>query len=440
MELYCLSFSHHRLPLDIRARLHFDETSLAAASARFRCGDSPPRFLQELVIVSTCNRVELYVVVPWKAPEAAVREELVRFLGESRDLALETWIEFAVFYRGHDVAVHAARVASGLESQVLGEAQILGQMGDALRLSLVLNSAGAVLSKLFLGAVRAGRMARESTQINHNLTSISTIAVDKAIEVVGPLRDKSIVVLGAGEMAELALSHVIRRGGNRVTVVNRTIAKAQTIAERYGAQTAVLDRLTSILPDADVVITSTGAPHTILDRAIIEKAMSQRPERRLVLLDIAIPRDCAPNVCEIPGVMLWDLDSLHSISQQSFALRAQEIPKVEQIIEQEMGHFAEWRQSIDANRLIARWRWQLDQIRDTELKRLLTILPDLDERTQDAVMKFSHSLVNKLLHRPTDNLRQLDGSRQGVDYAEAVRQLFELDQDLSNAATRKVRS
>lgn len=438
MEVFCLSFSFQQVSLEWRSKLCFDENSLATACSRFRCGDSRPTPLKELIIVSTCNRIELYAVASWAAKADDVREELLKFTAESRGLPMDEIASLANFYKGNEVPDYLGRVACGIESQVIGEAQILGQIGDALRMALVMNSAGAVLSKLFLSAIRAGRLARETTNISRNSASIASVAVDKISETLGSLAKKCVVVLGAGVMAELALEHLTRKGAQQIIVVNRTLAAAKAVADKFNAQSAVLDRLDHLLPVADILITSTGAPHTIITREMIATAMQPRAERPLVVLDIAVPRDCAPDIREVPNVALWDLDQLHSAGQEAIEWRAREIPKVEEIIATEMSRFAQWRQGIDAERLISRWRQQLNEIRHGELQRLFGLLPELPEEVRETITRFSESLMNKLVHRPTVNLRQWDGSRLGVDFAEAIRQLYELDAEVAAEVMQEI--
>lgn len=438
MEVFCLSFSFQQVSLEWRSKLCFDENSLATACSRFRCGDSRPTHLKELIIVSTCNRIELYAVASWAAKADDVREELLKFTAESRGLPMDEIASLANFYKGNEVPDYLGRVACGIESQVIGESQILGQIGDALRMALVMNSAGAVLSKLFLSAIRAGRLARETTNINRNSASIASVAVDKISETLGSLAKKCVVVLGAGVMAELALEHLTRKGAQQIIVVNRTLAAAKAVADKFNAQSAVLDRLDHLLPVADILITSTGAPHTIITREMIATAMQPRAERPLVVLDIAVPRDCAPDIREVPNVALWDLDQLHSAGQEAIEWRVREIPKVEEIIATEMSRFAQWRQGIDAERLISRWRQQLNKIRHGELQRLFGLLPELPEEVRETITRFSESLMNKLVHRPTVNLRQWDGSRLGVDFAEAIPQLYELDAEVAAEVMQEI--
>lgn len=433
MNLVCVSFSHKRVPIALRERLYFDENSVATASSRFRCGDARPEVLLEMVILSTCNRTELYGIVSPKgsiAPDE-VKIVLMQFLAESKGLYADEVAPLADWYEGPEVADHLCRVASGLESLVLGEPQILGQVGDALRLALTMNSAGAILTKLFLGAIRSGRRARLETLISQNATSISTLAVETAASALGSLSDKYIVVLGAGEMTELTLKHLVRLSVARIMVVNRTFVAAKAMADRYAAEPYVFEQLNNLLVTADLLITSTGAPHTLIDRSMVADAMRQRPSRPLVVIDMAVPRDCDPRIGELGNVTLCDMDDLQLASDQSLAIRAHEIPLVESIIQHELDQFFAWQRSIDIEPLVARLRQRVDEIREKEVARLLKLLPELSDQSTEAIERFSRALANKLFHEPTTRLRNLDGSRNGINFADAVRELFDLSGEAS---------
>jgi glutamyl-tRNA reductase len=431
MNLVCLSFSHKRVPIALREKLYFDENSLATALSRFRCGDARPEILLELVILSTCNRTEIYgLVTPHGSPDSKeVESVLLQFLVESKGLTADQLRPLADWFDGPEVAEHLCRVASGLESLVLGEPQILGQVGDALRFALTMNSAGAVLTKLFLGAIQAGRRARVETQIAQNSTSISTLAVETARNALGSLADKNVVIVGAGEMTELALNQLARLGTGRLMIVNRTFAAARALAARYSAEPFVFEQLNNLLVAADLLITSTGAPHTLIDESTIAALMKQRPAKPLVILDIAVPRDCDPRIRDLPNVTLCDIDDLQMASDLALSIRANEIPVVESILKQELELFFNWHRSIEIEPLIARLRQRIEGIRERELSRLRGILPELTDDAMQAITRFSQALTNKYFHEPTARLRQLDGSRDGIDFADAIRELFDLSEN-----------
>ena len=436
MILLGLSFSHFHVPIALREKIHFDEDAIANAYARFRCGDDTPVETLELAILSTCNRTEFYLLCDADPAEShrvsdAIFDDVLNFIAESRNVTVDELRSHARCYHGPEVVEHMCRVASGLESSVLGEPQILGQVGDMLRLSLAINSIGAVLNKLIQVAIRAGRRARTETEINVNSLNISSVAVNMVERDLGGVAGKTVLVLGAGEMAELALKQLQALGAGSVIVVNRTLARAKELAGRFAGEAYVFEHLFQLMPQADVLISSTGAPHTLITRSIIEMAMMHRSDRPLAIIDIAIPRDVELEVGQVAGVTRCDLDDLQTAAGERAALREQQVPLVESIIRAEVDQYLCWFRSIGVESTVVALRKKAEAIRQDELKRLQAILPPLDEKSWAMVEKFSKSLSNKLLHDPTTRLRDLHGSRHAVDYAEAIRVLYSLDADPS---------
>ena len=435
MSLLCLSFSHHHVPIAFREKVHFDSNSLANACARFRCGDGALSSVIELAILSTCNRTELYVFSKYSrdfvspAELQETRDELIEFVALGRGVTKEELIEHARWYDGPAVSEHLSRVACGLESLVLGEPQVLGQVGDAMRMGLAMNASGPVLTKLFQTAIRSGRRARAETQINNHSLNIATVAVNTATKKLGDLSGKTVLLLGAGEMAELALAQLVKLVVTKIQVVNRTIEKGNEVANRYGGTAYVFEQLGNLLPGADILISSTGAPHTLLTRADIEQPMRQRPDRPLMILDIAVPRDVEISVNEIENVERCDVDDLEMATGKSMQLRREEIPQVEEIIRAETDRFLGWIRTIGIESTVVSLRQKADRIRRQELELLAKSNPKIDSEAWEILHKFSQTLVNKVLRDPTVNLRQVQGMRAGIDYGEAIRELFELEVD-----------
>jgi glutamyl-tRNA reductase len=432
MSLVCLSFSHQHVPIAFRERVYFDANAMANACARFRCGDARPSTIIEMAILSTCNRTEIYAFSKNEeinAPSLETFDELHTFVQQARDVERSDLERFGKLLTGTEAVDHLSRVACGLESLVLGEPQILGQVGDAMRLGLIMNSSGPVLTKLFQTAVKSGRRARTETQISQNSLNISTVAVITAERELGSLEGKTVVVLGAGEMADLALTQLRNKGVSRIKVVNRTIAKASELATKHDGKAFVFEHINDLLPKADVLITSTGAPHTLITREMIEYAMEVRPERPMMILDIAVPRDVEMAVEEIPNVQRCDIDDLHMTTGESARLREEQIPQVESIIQSEIDQFMKWFRGIGIESTIVGLRQKADEIRNNELQRLANLLPAHDPSSWNVIERFAESLVNKLLHDPTIQLRHFQGTREALDYGEAVRQLFRLETD-----------
>ena len=452
MALICLSYSHQHTPIAFRERIYFDQSAVANACARFRCGDDDPSPFLELAVLSTCNRTEIYAYCdPRTRPNSPAdarheiglmgdgcrkdesheladdQRQLLDFIHESRNVDRESLISMARWHRGPQVFEHLARVAAGLESIVLGEPQILGQVGDAMRMGLVMNSAGPVLTKLFQSAITCGRRSRTETSIGEHSCNISTLAVNAAEKQLGSLKSKTVVLLGAGDMADLALMQLNKRDVQRIYVVNRTLSKARELADKYGGAAFVYEQLTEVLPWADLLITSTGAPHTLVTRDMIADMMRVRQDRSLAILDIAVPRDVEMTVDAIANVWRMDIDDLQMAAGESVRFRKSSIPQVSKIIDHETDRFLAWIRGVGIERTIAALRKKTDQIRRTELDRLLLLLGVLEPEQQQVIEQFSRSLTNKLLHDPTTKLRRIDGTRMAVDHGETIRELFALD-------------
>jgi len=443
MSLLCLSYSHQHTPIKFRERVYFDNDSVATACARFRCGEGLPSPLIEFAVLSTCNRTEFYAFTSldptgdsgsfFAQPGNQACDQILQFISEARGVPVDELGELGHWMCGPEVARHLSRVACGLESLVLGEPQILGQVGDALRLGLIMNSAGPVLTQLFRTAIAAGKRARSETQIGCHSSNISTLAVTEATRHLESLADKTVVILGAGEMAELAMKQLHQQGARDFRVVNRTIAKAQELAQLVGGESCVFEQIGQLLPQADLLITSTGAPHVLITHEMIEFAMQNRSYQPMLIVDIAVPRDVESEVDEIPQVIRRDIDDLQIAAGHSVQLRQQQVPQVQKIIDVEMDRFVQWMRGVGCEQIINALRQKADGIRNRELTRLAQLLPELDADSWQIVQRFANALVNKLLHDPTRQLRQLDGSREAIDHGEAIRQLFRLQPTIDSS-------
>lgn len=431
MSLFCLSYSHQHVNIDFRERVYFDHNAIANACARFRCGGEKLPGIQELSILSTCNRTEVYAFsndnIDGFSETRVTREKLLSFVGQARGLENRSLDNLAHWKHGPSVVGHLCRVASGLESLVLGEPQILGQVGDAMRLGLIMNATGPVLTRLFQTALRCGRRARTETEIGRHSLNVSTVAVNSAERELGELTGKTVVVLGAGDMADLALAQLQKKGIGEIRIVNRTIAKARELSEKYRAHPHVFEQINEVLPLADILITSTGAPHTLITSDMIHDAMQRRPDRKMMILDIALPRDVETAAGSISNVQLCDIDDLQMCTGQSIKIRESQIPHVERMIDFEVDRFLNWYRGVGIEETVGALRRKAESLRTNEVERLFGMLPDMDGDQAAIIEQFSRSLVNKLLHHPTTGLRDLQGTRSAVDYGEAIRELFQLE-------------
>lgn len=438
MMILCLGLSHHTAPVELRERLGFTHETLKAALALFSCGqDAQPEQVSELVILSTCNRLELYACVrarvsPGTAEDSEPFRTLVDFLVETRGVPAVEFEPHLYRHVGTTVVRHLCRVAAGLDSMILGEPQILGQVTDAYEVALSRHAIGPVLSALFRTAIRAGKRARSETAISRNPASISSVAIRLVEQSVGPLAGRRVLVIGSGEMGELAVEALRARGVRHIAVVNRTHQRAAELAQQWGGQAFNFERLAEAIRQADIVIASTGAPHTLVGPALVREVMSSRSGQPLVFIDIAVPRDVDEAVREIPGVRVFDIDDLQSWVEGSIAERQNEIPRVEAIMAQEVMTFEAWLRGVEVMPVIADLRQKAEAIRRRELDRTLHYLPDLDPQMREHIQHLSHSLVNKLLHEPTLRLRAEANNGHAAEYAEAVRYLFGLQADAAS--------
>ena len=423
MHILCLGLNHRTADLNLRERLAFSETEVKAALSRLGCGHgSEPAGISELAILSTCNRVELYAVSP-----GADFEPLEAFLAELRGVPLEHFQAKTSRLLDQDAVLHLLGVAAGLDSLVLGEPQILGQVTQAFEQARGQNAIGPVLSRLFQAALRAGKRARTETAIGHNPSSIASVAVRLAEGAVPNLAAAQVVVVGAGEMAELAVEVLCKRGVHRVLVVNRTLERARGLADRWAGEAETFERLPAAIRRADVLITSTGAPHSIISKELLAASRPGESPRPLAIIDIAVPRDVDPAAGELPGVRLYDIDDLESRLQTSLAQRAREVPLVESILQEEAQDFAEYLVLLDVFPVIAELHQQAEAIRQAELEKTLRHFPDLDEAGQERLQAMTQALVKKLLHAPISQLRASAGGPHGPQYAAAARTLFGLE-------------
>jgi len=423
MYILCIGLNHTTAPLDLREKLALDEEVVRIALARLACGHVVTLFT-ELVLISTCNRIELYAV-----SNQLAFAELEIFLSEISGIPEEQFRTH--LYRFNDMAAvrHLFEVAAGLDSLVIGEPQILGQVTRALELARGQNTAGSILNRLFQAAIHAGKRTRTETAISRNPASVSSLAASLSERVVHKISEAQIVILGAGEMAELAVEAFRKRGAQKILVVNRTLERAHALAQRWDAQAATFEQLYTALDFADILIASTGAPHTLISSKMVNETMKRRADLPLVLIDIAVPRDIDPDVANILHVKLYDMDSLNAQLEHSLAERMAEVPQVKNILNEELELFGDYLKSLDMLPLIADMRQNAEAIRQNELEKTLRRLPDLTEAEREHIESMTQALVKKLLHAPTHRLHAEATSPRASEYAAVARRLFNLSDE-----------
>ncbi len=418
MQLACLGLSHHTAPVALRERL---SCALSGGPAD-AVGDRFPG-LEELVILSTCNRIEIYAAV---AEDVDAEALLVAFLLACHPVDIAPFRPYLYFIAGDEVIRHLTAVAAGLDSRVLGEPQILGQVTEAYVQAVEARTAGLLLDLLFRSAIRAGKRARRETAISSNPASISSVAIALAQDVAGDLRRRRILIVGAGTMAGLAVDALRKRGLTRVAIANRSRRRALQLAAGLDGPIYGLDELPAALAEADVVISAATASAPLVTAAMVEAARAG--DRRLVLVDIAVPRNVDDGVRDLPGVHLFNVDDLREGLDAALEARQQAVPQVEAIIEEELEILDLELRRLTIRPLIADFRQRAEAIRRQELDRALRFLgEELDPETLKHVEHLSRSLVNKLLHEPTLRLREKATNGEAAYYETAVRDLFALD-------------
>jgi glutamyl-tRNA reductase len=380
--------------------------------------------VDEHAVLSTCYRVELYACLAAGVDDA--RDELIDVLAGAHEVERASLVDHLYVHAGEDVARHLARVAAGLDSLVLGEAEILGQVGDAFEEARVARTVGPVLSLLFRSVVTAGRRARAETSIGANPATASSMALSLAEGVLGDLRSRRALVIGAGRIGLQTLKAAAGRSIAELAVANRTRERAVETGARFGASAYGLDELTDALAWADVAVSATSAEAPVVCVELVTAALARRPERPLVVVDLAVPADVERDVADVPGVRLFDVDDLRAGLDGALASRLREVPKVEAIVEEEVAAFGRRYRELEVEPLVAALRRRAESIRERELERTLRRAGELDEATAQQVEHLSRALVKKLLHEPTVRLRERAGTGDADELVEAVRELFDL--------------
>jgi glutamyl-tRNA reductase len=426
MHLLLVGVNHRTAGLDDREAL-----ALREDETRALLGDLTGRgLLSEALVLSTCNRIEFYAV----AEDVAAADEHIRnAVRAARDRDLLGPGPHRYVLTGETAVEHLFRVACGLDSMVLGDVQILGQVKEAYALARHAGSAGVVLDRLFETALRAGKRARRETAIGAGTVSVASAAVDLA-ELHGPLRGRRVVIIGAGETARLAARHVAERGPAALVIANRDVKRAAGLAASVGGQAVGLDALREAISAADVVVSATRAPMPLVGAAMVQQAMESRPGRSLLMIDLAVPRDIDPEARHIPNVILHAVDSIQAVVGQGLGQRAAQVPSVERIVRDECARFDAWRRSLEATPVVVALRDHFERVRLEELERL----KHAPAEERDRADRLTRALINRLLHVPTLRLKADAASDEGHRRLTAAQELFALTAlESSSVATRR---
>jgi len=425
MQILKIGLSHKTAPIEIREQLSLSEAALPSALGLLCPQNSDgPAYALEGAILSTCNRLEVYAVA--NCAEQG-RQDILNYLARISGVPPAIFVPHLQIHQDDNAVAHLCQVACGIDSMILGESQVQGQVARAHQLALAHGAAGAVINTLFRTALQAGKRARTETAINRHATSISHAAVELALQIFDNLSTKTALLIGAGEMAELAAKNLVDHGVGQLLVVNRSTGRGAALARQFNGKSLGWDRLTQALWSADIVISSTAAPHAILRPDAVTTAMRMRHNRPLFLIDIAVPRDIDPAVGDLPNVFLYDIDNLQQVVDANLEQRRRQIPHVQAIICQQVAEFMAWFRSRDVVPTIVDLRQHVDGIRETELAWALQKLEQLSDKERRVIHAFSQRLVNKILHQPTVQLKQRANGCEAYRYADTVRDLFALN-------------
>lgn len=410
MRILLVGMNHESAPVEVRERFAVDDP--AALLAKLIAYEE----IDEAVVISTCNRVELCVTT--HQPESAHHTLMRCFAGHEDSTYLHS---------GRAAAAHVLRVASSIDSMIVGEPQILGQMKDAYRSAVEHDACGPVLSRLFQRAFSTAKRVKNETGIARRPVSVARVAVDLARQIFERFEDKKALLVGAGEMIELALDALRRAGLEQVRIANRTVANADELAARFGATSHGLDELDALLAEVDVVLTSIAGEGPLIDAARVKRVLARR-RRPLFFIDIGVPRNVDPEVDRLDNAYLYDVDDLEQVSQRNAEERRREAQRAEGIVAEEEQRFDGWLVALEAVPTIRHLRSSAEQVRVAELERTLARLAvEVSDGDREALEQMTKSIVNKLLHSPVAKLRAETDREEGIAMLEAARTLFGLD-------------
>ena len=420
VNLILVGVNHKTTPVEIREKLAFTKGKIEESVDRlFNFPD-----IIEHTILSTCNRVEIYARA--NCQDSAIKA-IKQFICDFHEVSPVELEDHFYSYRNEEAVEHLFRVSSSLDSMILGEAQILGQVKDAYSLAKDLRSTGLVLNQLFEKAFSIAKKVREETGIAERSVSISSAAVELAQKIFDDLENRTVMLVGTGEMAELAAKHLISYGVKTVYVTSRTYDRAANLARTLNGSALDFEAFKNELHRADIVITSTSASNFIIKKEMVEKAIHERKNKPIFFIDIAVPRDIEPDINDLENIYLYDIDDLHVVVSANMKEREKEADNAMNLISQEVTKFNNWVGTLDAVPTIVEIRKKAENIRMQEIEKTLKKISYLSEDDKKLLRQMSSSIVSKILHKPTIKLKQKTQSEDGHVYLKAIRHLFHLD-------------
>ena len=431
MHVFLLGVSHRTAPVDLRERLDFSSRDLGAAVEAVAARPS----MAESVVLSTCNRSEIYVA---SEDPARARDELVTFLSDYHHVPAQAFQPHLFALENSAAVAHLFRVAAGLDSLVVGEPQILGQVKDAFQSAINKRCVGPVLRHVFQWSFGVGKRVRTETALGEGAVSVSFAAVALARKIFGRLQGRRVLVVGAGEISSLTAQHLRAQGVGDIVITSRTHAHAETLAAEVGGSAVPREGRIAAHGSAEIVITATGSPRPIITRAQLEAVQGRRARSNpLFIIDVAVPRDVDSAVGDIEQVFLYNIDDLQSIVEENLSRRAAEVERAESIVNEEVTKFMTWQRSRSAVPTVVALRQRFESIRRSELQRLEGKLGALSPDARARVDEVTRLIVEKLLLEPTEQLKALPDEETQAAYTEAVNRLFKLqDEDASESSKR----
>jgi glutamyl-tRNA reductase len=431
MGIIVVGLSHKSAPIEVREKLNFPESTLPDALRKLMTYEG----VRESLIMSTCNRVEIYASV--QDTDKGI-DRIKQFISDYHGLSREALEQSLYVYPDAQGVRHTFRVASSLDSMVVGEAQILGQLKDAFDIALKTKTTSTIMNKLIKKAISVAKRVRTETRLAEGAVSISSAAVELAKKIFGDLVGKTVMLLGAGEMAELAAQHLLGNGVKNIMVANRTFERAEELAKEFKGDAIRFEHFPDSLVMVDILICATGAPNYVVRRDMVSRALKERRHKPIFLIDISNPRNIDPDVDKVDNVYLYDIDDLQSKVDVNTEGRTKEAARAEELVTLEVETYLQWERALDAVPTIVDLREKVEDVRKRELDKALASLNGISDDQKRTVEAMSQAIVNKLLHAPLVVLKQAASTPETGDNTIAVaRRLFNLDKELKRPGHEK---
>lgn len=420
-EIVLLGINHKTAPIELRECLAFSNEETLAALETFKASPA----ISEVMVISTCNRVEILLAT---GNQTKATEIAKLYLSESKKVPIAKFEQALYTHCGDEAVRHIFRVASSLDSMLVGEPQILGQIKEAYNTATLKKTSGVLLNRLLHRTFFVAKRVRSETGIGDHAVSISYAAIELGKKIFGSLEGKKALLVGAGEMAELAVEHLLRNKSGDILVANRTFERGVKLAQKFNGQAVRFEEITDCLQVVDIIISSTGSPDFIITRDQVKGIMRIRRNRPIFFIDIAVPRDIDPAINRLTNSYVYDIDDLQGIIEENIEERNREAIKGERIVDESVIHFRQWYESLDVVPTIVALRDKMDSIAKTEIKKTLQSLSHLSDQDRQAITRMANAMINKILHDPTRLLKSNESHGKKHEYLDITRKLFGLDE------------